>query len=385
MKTCSTGKVAIILVLMCGAFAISSSAQTLTTIYDFCSQTGCPEGSAPWGGLVQGSDGNFYGTTSDVGGVGQGAVFKLTSGGTITVLHSFTGLSDGGVPLAGLVQASDGNFYGVTRAGGGSSGCGTVYRVTAGGTLTTLHAFAGPPNDGCEPFPALVLAGDGNLYGTTFVGGAANLGTVFKITTGGSETVLHSFCTQSGCPDGGNSQAGLVQGSDGNLYGEATFGGANGAGTVFKITLSGTLTTLHTFNGTDGNQPSGWLVQGSDGNFYGTTSMGGANGGGEIFKMTSSGTLTTLYSFCSQSACRDGGQPEAGLLQASDGNFYGTTLVRRRSRLRYGLRHHSRRSFQLTLQLLLTGWDKLHGRLRPHCGIDPSQRRKILRRYHSGR
>ena len=121
MKTYSAWKVVIIVVLMYTAFAISSSAQTLTTIYDFCSQTGCPDGAAPWGGLVQGSDGNFYGTTSDVGSVGQGTVYKLTSSGALTVLHSFTGLSDGGVPMAGLVQASDGNFYGDTTEGGGAS------------------------------------------------------------------------------------------------------------------------------------------------------------------------------------------------------------------------------------------------------------------------
>lgn len=187
-------------------------------------------------------------------------------------------------------------------------GCGTVYKVTASGTLTTLHAFAGHPNDGCQPFPALLQAADGNLYGTTFMGGAPNVGTVFKVTTGGTVTILHAFCTQSGCPDGDEPQAGLAQGSDGNLYGATFAGGANGAGTVFKITLSGTLTTLHSFNGTDGSQPSGGLVQGSDGNFYGATSGGGANGGGSVFKMTSSGTLTTLYSFCPQS-CRDGEQP----------------------------------------------------------------------------
>src|ERR1019366_311443 len=113
-----------------------------------------------------------------------------------------------------------------------------------------------------------------------------------KSRLGGTETVLHIFCTQSGCPDGADPQAGLVQGSDGNLYGEAFVGGANNVGSVFKITTSGTLTTLHSFNGTDGREPSGWLVQGSDGNFYGTTSMGGALGlGGTIFKITPSGTL----------------------------------------------------------------------------------------------
>ncbi len=117
MKTCCAWKAAIIVFLMCAAFAISSSAQTLTTIYDFCPPTNCPEGEAPWGGLVQGADGNFYGTTSDIGFVGQGAVYKLTSSGALTVLHSFTGGQDGGVPVAGLVQASDGNFYGVTTPG----------------------------------------------------------------------------------------------------------------------------------------------------------------------------------------------------------------------------------------------------------------------------
>ncbi|MFZ0915006.1 MAG: choice-of-anchor tandem repeat GloVer-containing protein, partial [Candidatus Korobacteraceae bacterium] len=328
MKTYSAWKVAIIAVLMCAAFAISSSAQTLTTIYDFCLQYPCPDGADPLGTLVQGSDGNFYGTTSDVQFVGQGTVYKLTSSGTLTTLHSFTGLSDGGVPLAGLIQASDGNFYGTTEGGGV---CGVAYKITASGTLTPVHEFAGGASDGCQPDGPLVQAADGNFYGTTYLGGGSTVcqdgcGTVFKITTGGSETLLHVFCLQSGCPDGASPHAGLVQGSDGNLYGETPLGGANNAGSVFKITTSGTLTTLHSFNGTDGSEPVGGLVQGSDGNFYGTTVMGGANGGGAVFKMTPSGTLTTLYSFCSQQYCRDGSAPEAGLLQASDGNFYGTTL-----------------------------------------------------------
>src|ERR1022692_2728034 len=314
---------------MCAAFAINSSAQTLTTIYDFCSQTGCADGGAPGGTLVQGSDGNFYGTTSDTGFVGQGTVYKLTSSGTFTLLHSFTGLSDGGVPRSGLIQASDGNFYGDTEGGGT---CGVAYRVTASGTLTPLHEFAGGASDGCEPFGPLVQASDGNFYGTTYLGGGSTVcqygcGTVFKMTAAGAVTILHAFCLQSGCPDGYNPTAGVVQGSDGNLYGETLFGGPNGFGSVFKITTSGTLTTLASFNSSDGSQPTGELVQGRDGNFYGTTSQGGAAGGqaGTVFKMTPSGTLTTLYNFCSLSLCADGEQPEAGLLQASDGNFYGTT------------------------------------------------------------
>jgi uncharacterized repeat protein (TIGR03803 family) len=340
MKACSAWKVALVLIAMCAAFAVSSSAQTLTTIYDFCSQggTNCTDGAVPWGGLVQGSDGNFYGTTSDEDEPGYGSVYKLTASGALTVLHSFTGLSDGGRPLAGLIQASDGNFYGVTTLGGGASGCGTVFRVTPSGTLTTLYDFAGAPNDGCQPFGTLVQASDGNLYGTTYLGGSNGsfcnngsfgCGTIFKVTTGGSETNLYNFCTQSGCPDGASPQAGLVQGSDGNLYGVALVGGANTYGSVFKITTSGTLTVLHSFTFSDGSEPTGTLVQGRDGNFYGTTSQGGTAGGqaGTIFKMTPSGTLTTLYNFCPLSNCRNGGGgPNAGLVQASDGNFYGTTV-----------------------------------------------------------
>jgi uncharacterized repeat protein (TIGR03803 family) len=329
LKTYSTWKVAIILVLMCAAFAISSSAQTLTTIYDFCLQYPCPDGAFPAGTLVQGHDGNFYGTTSDTGFVGQGTVYKLTSSGTFTLLHSFTGLSDGGVPRSGLIQASDGNFYGDTQGGGV---CGVAYKITASGTLTPLHEFAGGAHDGCEPFGQLVQASDGNFYGTTYLGGGSTVcqygcGTAFKMTAAGAVTILHAFCLQSGCPDGYNPTAGVVQGSDGNLYGETLFGGPNGYGSIFKITTSGTLTTLASFNSSDGSQPTGGLVQGRDGNFYGTTSQGGAAGGqaGTVFKMTPSGTLTTLYNFCSLSLCADGAASNAGLLQASDGNFYGTT------------------------------------------------------------
>ena len=329
MKTYNAWKVVIIVVLMCAAFAINSSAQTLTTIYDFCSQTGCADGGAPGGTLVQGSDGNFYGTTSDTGFVGQGTVYKLTSSGTFTLLHSFTGLSDGGVPRSGLIQASDGNFYGDTEGGGT---CGVAYKVTASGTLTPLHEFAGGASDGCQPFGPLVQASDGNFYGTTYLGGGSTVcpggcGTVFKMTAAGTVTILHVFCTQSNCPDGYLPQAGLVQASDGNLYGETLYGGPNGYGAIFKITTSGTMTTLASFNNTDGNQPNGGLVQGSDGNFYGTTTIGGANSSGTVFKMTPSGTLTTLHSFCTQSGCQDGSSPNDRLLQASDGNFYGTAVA----------------------------------------------------------
>lgn len=165
MRTLSVSKVVGVAFAVCMAMAISSPAQTLTTIYDFCSQYPCPDGAAPAGTLVQGHDGNFYGTTSDVGFSGQGTVYKLTPGGTFTLLHSFNGLSDGGVPRPGLIQARDGNFYGDTEGGGV---CGVAYKITSGGTQTPLHEFAGGAGDGCEPFGALVQASDGNFYGTTF-------------------------------------------------------------------------------------------------------------------------------------------------------------------------------------------------------------------------
>ena len=326
MKNRGFSAVVCIGIVFCGAAVIVSPAQTLTTLYQFCSQSNCTDGAAPLGTLVQGSDGKFYGTASDIGFVGQGTVYKLTSSGAFTLLHGFTGLSDGGVPEAGLIQGRDGKFYGDTTYGG-SSGCGNVYNVTASGTLTNLHTFAGGAHDGCQPHAPLRQAADGNLYGTTWSGGAPNFGTVFKVTTSGTVTILHVFCTQSGCPDGYNPTAGLVQGSDGNLYGETLFGGPNGYGSIFKITTSGTLTTLYSFNNTDGSEPTGGLVQGSDGNFYGTTSLGGANSAGTVFKMTPSGTLTTLHSFCVQSGCPDGSSPNDGLLRASDGNFYGTAVA----------------------------------------------------------
>jgi uncharacterized repeat protein (TIGR03803 family) len=276
------------------------------------------DGDYPYAGLVQASDGNFYGTTG--GFYGVGTVFKITPEGTLTSLHSFDG-TDGEYPFAALVQASDGNFYGTT-GWGGAYGYGTVFKITSTGTLTTLHSF--DSSDGANPWAGLLQASDGNFYGTTYGGGATGQGTVFKITPAGMLTTLYSFCSQNGCADGSNPQAGLVQGADGNFYGTTYFGAINncsfGCGTVFKITPAGTLTTLHSFDNSDGASPKAALVQASDGNFYGTTPWGGPNGGGTIFKITPTGVLTTLYSF------GDMDNPESALVQASDGNFYGTAI-----------------------------------------------------------
>jgi uncharacterized repeat protein (TIGR03803 family) len=304
----------------------------LTTLYNFCSQMNCTDGGDPYAGLVQATNGDFYGTT-DNGGSGSGTVFKITAGGKLTTLHSFDG-TDGSSPWAGLVEGADGDFYGTTE-GGGTNDVGTVFKITAGGALTTLYSFCAVINsrgycaDGDTPYAGLVQGSDGNFYGTTNQGGANNEGTVFQIAPGGKLTTLYSFCSQSHCTDGNFPYAGLVQGTDGNFYGTTT-GGGLGAGTVFKITTGGGLTTLHNFcsrtNCADGELPYAGLVQGTDGNFYGTTYQGGASGNcigrcGTVFKITAGGKLTTLLSF----AGTDGEFPDGGLFQATNGKFYGTT------------------------------------------------------------
>ncbi len=329
MKRLSVLGTACFVFVFCAATAIASPAQILTTLHSFA---GYPDdGANPDAGLVQASDGNFYGTTA-VGGANNhcargscGTVFKITPSGTLTTLYSFVGYpNDGAYPEAELVQARDGNFYGTTY-GGGANYYGTVFKITASGVLTTLHSFNG--DDGYYTYAGLVQASDGNFYGTTYFGGAHDSGTVFKSTPSGVLTTLYSFCSQNNCSDGYYPYAGLVLASDGDFYG-TTLGGTNHWGTVFKITPSGSMTTLHTFVGhpSDGGYPAAGLVQASDGNFYGATRYGGVNDQGTVFKITPSGALTTLYSFCSQRNCTDGEQPSAGLVQASDGNFYGTTL-----------------------------------------------------------
>jgi uncharacterized repeat protein (TIGR03803 family) len=340
----------------CGTVFKITPGGTLTTLYSFCSQSTCTDGIRPYAGLVQATDGNFYGTTVS-GGAGAGTVFKITPGGTLTTLHSFNG-TDGGNPYAGLVQAADGNLYGTTY-GGGASGDGTVFKITPSGTLTTLHSFDN--TDGGLPEAALVQGTDGDFYGTTGSGGANaagcggyGCGTVFKITPSGTLTTLYSFNYDGA--GSANPLAPLVQATDGNFYGTTEFGSGpdnmcmgEGCGTVFKITPGGTLTTLHFFcsqggsDCTDGSYPYAGLVQGTDGDLYGTTYAGGTlvtpamgicnnghwndEGCGTVFKITPSGTLTTLYNFCPLSTCSHGQFPIGGLVQATNGDFYGTTFL----------------------------------------------------------
>ena len=332
----------------CGTVFKITSDGILTTLYKFCSQANCPDGFSPESGVIQGTDGNFYGVTQWGGTHMGGTLFRISASGALTTLYNFCAQSncaDGGYPYGALLQADDGNFYGTTNVGGtgqGSPYAGTVFKITPGGVLTTLHNFCSKQNcaDGAGPFAALINGADGNFYGTTYFGGGTNqcpngCGTVFKITPEGTLTTLHSFV---GYPvDGAYPAAPLMRATDGNFYGTTFWGGdsanctgsnADGCGTVFKITPVGTLTTLHSFNHADGSSPETGLVEATDGYFYGTAFGAPYYGGGSsgtLYRITGNGAFDLLYSFCSQAYCSDGIGPWP-LLQASDGLFYGTTL-----------------------------------------------------------
>lgn len=242
-------------------------------------------GANPYAGLVQGNDDYFYGTTVNGGTNNLGTVFKINADGALTSLFSFTGGYDGANPEAGLVQGNDGNFYGTTISGG-TNNLGTVFKIGTNGTLTSLYSFTSG-NDGAHPWSVLVEGSDGIFYGTTYAGGTNDLGTVFKINANGVLTSLYSF---TGGNDGAEPYAALVQGRDGNFYGTTVIGGNTnyyyaGLGTVFKINTNGVLTSLYSFTGQyDGAYPIAGMVEGRDGNLYGTTA-GTAPNVGNVFRL----------------------------------------------------------------------------------------------------
>jgi uncharacterized repeat protein (TIGR03803 family) len=302
-----------------GIFKLTPSG-TFTTIYEFCSQSGCADGAEPYGGVVLDSKGNLYGTTSDGGADNAGTVFKLTPSGTETVLYSFTCRTDGCFPSAGVVLDSKDNLYGTTIGAEG-----TVFKLTPSGTLTTLYTFCSEANcaDGTNPSGGVALDKTGNLYGTSFYGGASGFGTVFKVTPSGKETVLHSF-TPNG-EDGFYPDAGVILDSKDNVYGTTISGGAIGVGTVFEVTASGTETVLHSFTGgADGISPAASLVFDKKGDLYGTTDSGGSFDLGTVFELTPKGVETTLHSFARNGT--DGYYPAGkGVAIDKSGNLYGTT------------------------------------------------------------
>jgi uncharacterized repeat protein (TIGR03803 family) len=327
----------VLLVATLGVLVIAvqvAQAQTESVLYSFCSQANCADGFHPNDKLVMDAEGNLYGTTL-LGGAynlcigGCGTVFKLSPSGTETVLHSFgDNAMDGQNPIAELITDAEGNLYGTTYLGG-AHGVGTVFELSPTGTETILHSFRKGGRDGHTPYAGLIMDAKGNLYGTTYAGGAYGIGTVFELSPTGTETILHSFAAHK--TDGAHPYARLVMDAKGSLYGTTVVGGAYGGGTVFEISAGGTETILHSFakKGNDGYTPYAGLIMDALGNLYGTTWEGGARGYGTVFEVTPAGTETVLYSFCTQGGpnCMDGmdgGYPSAVIMDA-EGNFYGTT------------------------------------------------------------
>jgi uncharacterized repeat protein (TIGR03803 family) len=352
----------------------STYAQTLTTLYNFGGYAG--DGVYPRANQVLDSQGNLYGTTLDGGaglGTDFGTVFMVTASGTETVLYSFIRRPD--ASPGQLVPGADGNLYVPTEGGGGESqivelkrplfkkakvifsfkkpwllgsspvtlipngegqvwgttylggayGLGVIFEMTQPKTISVLHSFAGSPSEGEFPL-ALIADGQGNFYGTTWAGGEFGSlyggGTIFKLAADGTFTTLYNFCAQSGCADGASPNQYLIFDGHGNLYGTTWAGGTDDVGTVFEITATGAERVLYTFTeGADGGGPDGGVVMDGSGNLYGTTSFGGAHGKGTVFELSSSGKLTVLHSF----AVRDGSAPEAGVILDGQGHLYGTT------------------------------------------------------------
>jgi uncharacterized repeat protein (TIGR03803 family) len=356
-----------------------AQAQTETTLYDFCSVAGCLDGSGANGTLISDSSGNLYGTTQYGGTNAAGTAYVLSPEGEQTVLHDFFAFTgDGTYPEEGLIMDSQGNLFGVTEAGGayGDGGYGTVFRLSPGGSETILHSFGKNPNDGMAPSGFLAIDKQGNIYGTTNGGGKYGYGTAFRISPDGAETIIHTFNNKSG---DGYYPGGLAIDRLGNLYGTCSAGGSAGNGTVFEINNKGGYTTLYNFgtNSADGTSPIGpvilnsrgdlfgvtflgglynsgvlyalkpgspwteriiytfgasstdaalpWgpLIVDAQGNFYSESEEGGAYTFGTVFKITPAGTETILYNFTNGS---DGGFPNSGLLRDSSGNFYGTDI-----------------------------------------------------------
>jgi len=293
---------------------------SLSPVYSF---TGGTDGATPFAGVVEGSDGNFYGSTYGNLLTGtDGTIYQVTPAGADTTLYSFTGGSDGANPTAPFVQDPGGQFYGVST-NAGANGAGDIFTFTSSlNSFSVVEPFS--KFNGYGPNSPLVLGTDGNYYGLATSGGSNNFGAVYQLTPSNTINVIYSFL---GTGDGASPIGNLVEGSDGNFYGVTGATGVitaaqGGNGTVFKVTPAGVLTTLYLFTGgSDGGGPGG-IFMGSDGNLYGTTGSGGANGDGVFFQVTPAAKFTVLYSFLGNST--DGGSPQAWPIQGSDGNFYGT-------------------------------------------------------------
>jgi uncharacterized repeat protein (TIGR03803 family) len=287
-----------------------------TVLHNFTAEAG---GYGPYAGLIRDSAGNFYGTTTGGGSGMAGVVFKLDTAGNETVLYSFPGAVDGSYPNAGVIRDPAGNLFGTTYEGGAGH-AGVVYKLDSSGRESVLYNFTGGA-DGANPYGGVVRDSAGNIYGTALLGGTANEGVVYKLDTALQETVLYTF---TGGTDGGNPFAAVIGDAAGNLYGTTIHGGTGNAGVVYKVDTTGHETVLYGFTGgDDGGQPYAGVIRDSAGNLYGTTRCGGTGNAGVVYKVDAAGHETVLYSFTGGA---DGSQPWAGVIRDSAGNLYGTTL-----------------------------------------------------------
>ncbi len=294
-----------------------TAAGTIKIVHNFSSLS---DGANPYGSLILGADGNFYGLTNAGGTNTYGTIFKFNITTGYSVIRHFNYATDGTNPFGSLVIGKDGNFYGVTRKGG-SSGNGTIFRLTTAGVFTVIKTFnANPAIDGGSCYGSLTVGADSSLYGINYTGGTFGNGTIFRLTMKGEYSVIHHL---KAATDGYPYTNSLVQAPDGFLYGVNYYGGLNGQGTIFKINKSGAFSVIrHLVYKTDGSGPSGSLIIGADGKLYGATKSGGAFGGGTIFKIGTDGVFTLIKSL---NITTDGGVPKGSLFRAADGNYYGTT------------------------------------------------------------
>jgi uncharacterized repeat protein (TIGR03803 family) len=318
-----------------------AAAASYQVLYSFCPQATCPDGAGPIAPVIMDAAGNLNGTASGGGFFGHGVVFRLAPDGTETVLRDFcqlSGCADGSYPYAGLIMDPVYDaIYGTSFEGGGSNK-GVVFGLFhrpppfEGYRYRFLYGFCAQTGcaDGANPYAGLIMDAAGNLYGTTEYGGSSDKGVVFELAPDGTETVLYSFCQQSGCADGANPYAGLIMDAAGNLYGTAAGGGISNAGVVFRLAPDGTETVLYNFctriGCADGYFPSAGLIIDAAGNLYGTTSRRGSSNAGVVFKLAADGTETVLWYFCALTGCADGANPVAGLVMDAAGNLYGTTI-----------------------------------------------------------
>lgn len=328
------GTLALIGALGITPFAVASTRSAEEILHSFSG----PDGENPEAPLIMDSAGNLFGTTIEGGSQNGGTIFKFAPDGTVTVLHSFARSQ---LPKGSLLLDENGNLYGTTYHGGNACAdtgtCGTAFKLAPDGTYTLLHAFNG--DDGAHPNSGLIADSDGNLYGTTMLGGVCGIpngcGTIYRLAPDGTEAVLYRF---SGA-DGMFPLSNLVSDTHGNLYGTTWLGGipsptcpGGGCGTVFKFSKSGKETILYNFcsvsNCADGSNPDSDIALDKMGNIYGTTPQGGVATDcpdcGVAFKLSPSGTYTVLYNFCSTSRCRDNPRPQGPIVDKL-GNLYGST------------------------------------------------------------